>query len=123
MGDKAVKVGLKVTDNKVSFTVSHLKLRVEENAQVTITWELEADPGLSWFMNPAGIVFEPRWPGPTPSFDNNRYSVSYTNTTALRGSFKYSINVQLAGADDFNETLVFDPEVQNEPPNDEPEEE
>ena len=117
MADKPINISMKVTDNKATFTLSHLKLRVAKDEKVKIIWSLD-DPQLSWSTRPAGIVFARNWPGPTPELNGNQYTVSYENTTAMRGRFKYAINVIYTDSDPtvFPQTIAFDPEVQNEPP-------
>ena len=118
--EKRNDISLKVNDNKVTFTVGKLKEIVAENEEVKLIWTLADEPGVSWSENPAGIHFLPGWPVEQPKRVGNEYQVAYRNDPVNHGRFKYTINVRLAG-DRVTDLLSFDPEVQNDPPDTEPE--
>jgi hypothetical protein len=111
MGDKPVTIELTVGDN-ISFTVSKTKVKVAAGEEVTISWSLGKDT--SWWMSPQGIVFKDDWPGPQPALFDDVYSVTYQNTEELKGTYRYTINVQSRTT--VPNTLSLDPEVENSPP-------
>ena len=111
MGDKPVTIDFTVGDN-ISFTVNTTKVKVAYEEEVTISWSLGKDT--SWWMSPAGIVFKDDWPGPAPVLFDQVYSVTYKNTEEMKGTYRYTINVQSRTA--VPNTLSLDPEVENSPP-------